>query len=119
MPITLGEHRGAAAGTGSKDLMLEAYWQATGMEAKSTMKGMEAFTRILSFQFEINSPVDQQTAHASGRRQYKPFIIRKFTDQSTPLIFKALVSNEMVDEFKLVFYQAKPDGSGTVKQGQI
>jgi len=118
MPMSMASEQKMAPGS-SRDLLLEAYWQATGMDAKSKMKGMEPFTRILGFRFEVSSPTDQQSGHASGRRQYKPLVISKFTDQSTPLIFQALAKNSLLDECKIVYYQTKPDGSGTVKQGEL
>lgn len=52
---------------------------------------------------------------ATGRRTYKPILVRKRIDKATPLIAKALVNNEKIDgTFK--FFRPSPTGDGTTEQ---
>jgi type VI secretion system secreted protein Hcp len=52
---------------------------------------------------------------ATGRRRYEPILVRKRIDKATPLIYKALANNEVVDGiFK--FFRPNPTGDGTTEQ---
>lgn len=48
----------------------------------------------LGFEHEVKAPRDVATGQASGRRQHQPLTIIKQIDKTTPLLFRALVSNE-------------------------
>src|SRR5262249_26110631 len=55
---------------------------------------------------------------------YAPVVIRKFTDSSTPLLYRALVTGQSVNA-ALKFFRNNPDGKGenyynvTLKVGHI
>jgi type VI secretion system secreted protein Hcp len=52
---------------------------------------------------------------ATGRRQYKPLLLRKRIDKSSPLLAKALTENQVIEgEFK--FFRPNPTGDGTTEQ---
>jgi type VI secretion system secreted protein Hcp len=100
--------------THSSGVALEAFWQASTLENKSDMKGMEKYTRILSFEYETISPRDAETGMASGKRLHKPIVIQKYTDLSTPLIMDALVTNKKLDKSEIILYGAtSKDGKRT------
>lgn len=87
---------------------------ASTLDNKSDMKGMEKYTKILSFSYEAISPRDAETGMATGKRMHKPVVITKHTDVSTPLIMQALVSNTKLDKSEIILYGATAkDGKRT------
>jgi type VI secretion system secreted protein Hcp len=64
----------------------------------------------LSFEYEIVSPRDAATGQASGKRQHKPITITKEWGPSSPQIFQALATNEVLK--KVLFEFFKTDDSG-------
>ena len=62
-----------------------------------------------SFGFGISNPIDWATGAASGRRQYTSIAISKRIDKASPLLMKALVTNQIIDGvFK--FFRPPADG---------
>jgi type VI secretion system secreted protein Hcp len=51
---------------------------------------------VLSFDYQVTSPRDAASGQATGKRQHKPLMIRKSIDKASPLLFQALVTNEML-----------------------
>ena len=49
---------------------------------------------VIAVSHEIVSPRDAASGLPTGKRQHKPFTIRKELDKSTPLLYSALVTNE-------------------------
>jgi type VI secretion system secreted protein Hcp len=45
---------------------------------------------------QVNVPYDPTSGTSTGQRQYGPTIITKYVDQSSPLLYKSLVNNEIV-----------------------
>jgi type VI secretion system secreted protein Hcp len=69
----------------------------------------------LYFEHEVGTAREGGSGLATGRRQYKPLVIRKRIDKSTPLLAKALCDNEKVEGvFK--FFRPNPTGDGTTEQ---
>lgn len=62
------------------------------------------------FQYGVQSPRDPASGLPSGKRQHSPLVITKEVDQSSPLLYHALVTNEALDSAVLTF--VRPDGSG-------
>lgn len=57
---------------------------------------------ILDFSMGVESPVDQRTGQASGKRQRKPLIVSVSWGNWSPQIFSAMLSNEDLQiKFKL------------------
>lgn len=62
-----------------------------------------------SFSFGISNPIDWATGAASGRREYSSIAISKRVDKASPLLMKALVTNQIVEGvFK--FFRPPADG---------
>ncbi|MBA3709015.1 MAG: type VI secretion system tube protein Hcp [Planctomycetes bacterium] len=84
---------------------------------KSTFKGESSRTKYADqmegFYYEsaIGSPRDPLTGQASGRRRHTPVLIRKKIGASTPLIAKALCTNEVLKSVVFSFVRTAPDGS--------
>lgn len=98
-------------------MALNAYLKLTGkkqgqIKGSVTQKGRENTIMIIAVSHEIVSPRDIATGQATGKRMHKPFVITKELDKSTPLLYKALVTNENLSEFNLDFWQPNVTASG-------
>ena len=95
------------------------FLKANGKDIKgeSTQKDLDRADSIecLHYEQEGYTPFEASTGQASGRRQYKPLVIRKRIDASTPLLWQAMTTNQKVEgEFR--FYRPNPAGDGTTEQ---
>jgi type VI secretion system secreted protein Hcp len=59
---------------------------------------------VLAAIHDLISPNDF-TQDVSGKLRHEPYKIIKETDRATPLLYKALVNNEVLSEFKLDFFR--------------
>jgi type VI secretion system secreted protein Hcp len=75
-----------------------------------TIKGHEKSMQVLGFSHEIVSPRDPATGQATGKRQHKPLLVTKPLDQSTPLLFQALVRGDTLKSVEIKFYSTGVDG---------
>jgi type VI secretion system secreted protein Hcp len=84
-------------------------------ESTQTSLGRENSIECLWFKDECITAREGGSGMATGRRQYKPILIRKRIDKASPLIAKALCKNEVIDAvFK--FFRPNPTGDGTTEQ---
>ncbi|MBC8074063.1 MAG: type VI secretion system tube protein Hcp [Deltaproteobacteria bacterium] len=84
-------------------------------ESSQVSLGREGSVECLYFEHEVGTAREAGSGLATGRRQYKPLVIRKRIDKSTPLFAKALCDNEKVEgTFK--FFRPNPTGDGTTEQ---
>ncbi|HVP15208.1 MAG TPA: type VI secretion system tube protein TssD [Terriglobales bacterium] len=95
------------------------YLKANGQQIKgeSTQMSLGRADSIECVYYEqgIETAREAGSALATGRRQYTPILIRKRIDKSSPLIFKALTQNQVIDAvFK--FFRPNPTGDGTTEQ---
>lgn len=96
-------------------MALNAYLKLKGQkqgEIKGSVKqkGREKKIEVISASHEISSPRDASTGLGSGKRVHKPFIITKEIDQSSPLLYQALITNELITEFELQFWTTQVPG---------
>ena len=70
----------------------------------------------LSYSHQIQSPRDIATGQASGKRQHGPITVTKEWGASSPQIFQALVTNEVLKSVLFEFIHTTPDGSEEVYQ---
>lgn len=75
-----------------------------------TIGGKEGTIEVISLSHEIVSPRDAASGLPTGKRQHKPLTIRKAIDKSSPLLFRALISNENLKTVEFVFYTTDPRG---------
>lgn len=75
-------------------------------------KGREGWIEVNAYHHGISSPRDMATGQASGKRQHGQLKITKQIDQSTPLLYKALCTNENLTEFELKFFSPNTLGQG-------
>jgi type VI secretion system secreted protein Hcp len=67
---------------------------------------------ILGLQFvaQLSAPKDVATGQASGKRQYLPISITKQWDASSPQLYDAASSNEILTLVQFDFVRTAPDG---------
>src|SRR5574341_454269 len=104
---------------GSIQAALPAYMTVTGqiqgnIVGSVTQKGREGMMQIVSTSHEIVSPRDPASGLPTGKRQHKPFTITKTIDKATPLLFKALTTNETLSEVVIRYWM--PSQTGTEVQ---
>jgi type VI secretion system secreted protein Hcp len=95
------------------------YLKANGndIQGDSTQTSLERENSIecVYFRSTVRTAREAGSGRATGRRTYEPIVIRKRIDKSTPLIYKALCNNEVMEGvFK--FFRPNPTGDGTTQQ---
>ena len=80
------------------------------IEGGATQKGREGKIIVLAFSHEIQSPRDAVSGQATGKRTHRPFAITKEIDQSSPLLYTALVTNEIISTWELQCFAANRSG---------
>src|SRR4051812_24272 len=101
---------GASILTNPVIMALNSYLTLKGKKQGSikggvTQKGREGQIMVIAVSHEIVSPRDAASGLPTGRRQHKPLVITKEVDQSSPLLYNALVNNETITSFVLNFYR--------------
>lgn len=67
---------------------------------------------VVEFSFGMSTPLDQAAGMArTGRRVYSPLVLRKRIDRATPLLYQALVQNQVVTGGLKVFDTNPDDGT--------
>jgi type VI secretion system secreted protein Hcp len=99
----------------------EAYISIKGtkqgkFKGNSAKNGRHDWIEVLSFSYEMKPPRDAATGQASGKRQHKPVQIVAEWGSSTPQLFQALVSNEVLAEVTIEFVDTNKDGKSYVRQ---
>jgi type VI secretion system secreted protein Hcp len=75
-----------------------------------TIKGREGSILVHSFENEIMSPRDPTTGQPTGKREHEPIVILKEIDKSSPRLWAALVTNEVLTTWVLRFWAAGATG---------
>ncbi len=94
---------------------LNAYLKVKGrtlgdIKGSVNLKGREGQIAVLNSNHEIVSPRDMATGLPTGKRQHKPFVITKELDKSSPILYKALITNEILTEVELRFWRGGEKG---------
>lgn len=102
------------ADTISLDLTGQVQGAIHGDNSQTTMNRANTI-EVLSMTHALRSAFDRGTGMATGRRYYEPITFTKRIDRSSPLLRKALTTNEIVSgSFK--WFRPNPDGSGSTEQ---
>lgn len=75
-----------------------------------TLPGKEDSISVVSISHEMFSPRDSASGLPTGSIGRKPLVVVKLIDRSTPLLYRALVSNERITTFNLASYVTPPGG---------
>jgi type VI secretion system secreted protein Hcp len=73
-------------------------------------KGSSGKIMASGFHYELSSPRDVATGQASGKRQHAPVCVTKGLNASSPQLFNALVSNEVLKSVLLEIVTPAQDG---------
>jgi type VI secretion system secreted protein Hcp len=84
-------------------------------ESTITTEGRDGSIECLSYEQSLTAAREASTNTVTGRRQFMPLKVLKRIDKASPILLKALGTNERVDGvFK--FYRPNPAGDGTTEQ---
>lgn len=71
---------------------------------------LQAKITVVAFTSQVVVPTDMTSGVATGTRNYQPVTFTKVFDKSSPLLWQALATNEMLDEVVCEFYRPDPGG---------
>jgi type VI secretion system secreted protein Hcp len=85
-------------------------------KGQTTNAGHQGEIMGLQYLLQLTSPVNASTGQASGKRQYSPITFTKEWDASSPQIFEAASTNEVLALVEFDFVHADQTGKETVYQ---
>jgi type VI secretion system secreted protein Hcp len=97
----------ASVGTDAPSAML--------MEVKASKQGVIAGESpdgripVLMLQHLVTAPRDAATGLATGKRIHQPLVISKAVDKSTPGLYAALTTNEVLPKVTIRWYRGSED----------
>ena len=102
-----------AAGVSHADsFFMKIKGQKTGeFKGGVTIKGREGAILVQGISHGIVSPRDPQSGLPTGQRQHSPMIVTIPLDQSVPLLYNALITNENLSTLGLSFYSKNVSGN--------
>jgi type VI secretion system secreted protein Hcp len=84
-------------------------------ESTINSEGRADSIECLTYNQAVTAVTEGASSQVTGRRQFTPIQISKRIDKSSPVLLKALGTNEKIDgTFK--FYRPNPAGDGTTEQ---
>jgi type VI secretion system secreted protein Hcp len=83
----------------------------TDVEGSVEISGREGSMEIIEFTEGVETPIDPHSARTTGVRVHKPIKFVKAFDSSSPLLFKACVNSEVVDELVISWYRINDMGT--------
>lgn len=94
----------------------QAYLRLTGknqgeIKGSITQKGREDSIGVIAVKHEVTSPRDAATGLSTGKRMHKPYVITKELDKSSPLLYNAMINNELISEFSVQHWTSSPTGA--------
>ncbi len=84
-------------------------------DSSQTTMGRANTIEVLSLTQLSRTTFERSTGLATGRRYHEPILFTKIIDRSSPLLRKALISNEVVGG-SFEWFRPNPSGTGTVEQ---
>ena len=73
-------------------------------------EGHEDEAIVQAFQHEVIIPRDPQSGQPTGQRVHQPVILTKVFDKSSPLLYAALCSGEVLTKVEIKWYRTSMDG---------
>jgi type VI secretion system secreted protein Hcp len=88
---------------GSENIQMNLWLTCNGndIQGSETVAGREGSIKVLGYHHLVSGSL-------SGHHQHSPLRITKLVDKSSPLLMKALLSNEICDPVILRFYKINP-----------
>jgi type VI secretion system secreted protein Hcp len=81
-----------------------------------TQKGREGSIAASGFAHEVKSPRDVSSGQATGKRQHTPVTLTLPWSSASPLLFNALVANEVLKSVVIEFVAAQASGAEVLAQ---
>jgi type VI secretion system secreted protein Hcp len=96
-------------------MALNAYLQIVGaiqgsIQGSVDQPGREDQILVIAFSHGVLSPRDAASGLPTGKHRHQPLTITKEIDRSTPLLARALVNNENLPQWELMFWQPSKSG---------
>ncbi|SHN72433.1 Hcp family type VI secretion system effector [Desulfovibrio litoralis] len=66
---------------------------------------------VEAFEHQVIIPRDPQSGQPTGQRVHRPLKITKVLDKSSPLLFRALTSGEILPKVSMKFYRTSTSGA--------
>ena len=79
----------------------------------------EGSIAILTLEHSIVSPRDAYTGLATGKRQHLPIALTKETDQTSPLLYRMLTTNELMPTVEIKFFGQSTQGLMTGREIEL
>lgn len=90
-------------------LMIEGAKQGK-FKAESNRSKFEGKSELIGFLQEIVSPRDPASGAATGKTSYQPVTLLKQSGASSPQIFQAMITNELLKKVNIDFYKTDQTG---------
>ena len=75
-----------------------------------TQKGREGSIAVIGVNHDIVSPRDAASGLPSGKRMHKPLTVTMELDQSTPVLYSMLTTNENIPTLEVKFWHPAANG---------
>ena len=92
-------------------MTVEGNTQGKVTEACSQRTGREDTVELVALDQGIRIPMNDESGQVTGHCRFEPLVVNKEIDRSSPMIQKALVTNELLT-VTLQFYRFASDGKG-------
>jgi type VI secretion system secreted protein Hcp len=99
-----------------KTMATDSYLQVAGVKGESTDSEHKDWIEILSYEHTITQPASataNSTGGTTGRCKHEPFVISKYVDLASPLLYQLCCSGKHVD--KVVLELMRSSGDSRVK----
>jgi type VI secretion system secreted protein Hcp len=99
----------------SASAALTAYMTLTGQKSGNvkgsvTQKGREGSIAVIALNHDVVSPRDPASGLPTGKRMHKPLTVTMELDQSTPILYNMLTTNENIPTLEVKFWRAGATG---------
>ena len=91
-------------------LVVEGTKQGKISDGCSTLAGRENTILCQALNHEVYIPRDLQTGLSTGKRVHNALTITKVFDKSTPKLYQALCTGEVMKSVEMKYYRIKPEG---------
>jgi type VI secretion system secreted protein Hcp len=110
----------AASASAANSIFMTLTGQKSGaVKGGVTQKGRENTIAVSAFDDEIVSPRDPASGLPTGKRQHKPIRVTFELDQSAPILFNMMSTNENITQLELKFWHAAVTGVGAGTETQF
>ena len=90
---------------------MPTYTTIEGIEGSVTISGKEGTIANFRLNHRVFVPLDVSSGLPTGRIVHTPVVLEKEIDKATPLLYQALVNNELIEYVEIKFYRTSPSGA--------